>query len=184
MTRRTRGVSLPAADRRVDALLDWMARLLRLLPDATSALQPGRVDSPEITLVSLAAVEERAKPLQRTAPSRRTKVPRGGRCRFTNRVLAHVRSSGGPTGTAQSLFRLDRSSPSCRLLKLNSIEPPWYVTRMPGGVGGAAPRGVPLSRSITGRFASDWVAAFRRNHWPLCFGFRRLPPTIQRIAGS
>jgi hypothetical protein len=22
---------------------------------------------------------------------------------------------------------------------LNPIEPPWYVTRMPGGVGGAAP---------------------------------------------
>ena len=31
--------------------------------------------------------------------------------------------------------------------KFNPIEPPWYVTRMPGGVGGAAPRGVPLSRS-------------------------------------
>jgi hypothetical protein len=23
--------------------------------------------------------------------------------------------------------------------RLNSVEPPWYVTRMPGGVGGAAP---------------------------------------------
>jgi hypothetical protein len=33
------------------------------------------------------------------------------------------------------------------LLKLNLVEPPWYVTRMPGGVGGVAPRGVPLSRS-------------------------------------
>jgi hypothetical protein len=33
------------------------------------------------------------------------------------------------------------------LLKLNPVEPPWYVTRMPGGVGGVAPRGVPLSRS-------------------------------------
>jgi hypothetical protein len=27
--------------------------------------------------------------------------------------------------------------------KLNPVEPPRYVTRMPGGVGGAAPRGVP-----------------------------------------
>jgi hypothetical protein len=35
------------------------------------------------------------------------------------------------------------------LSKLNPVEPPWYVTRMPGGVGGVAPRGVPLSRSIT-----------------------------------
>ena len=32
--------------------------------------------------------------------------------------------------------------------RLNPIEPPWYATRMPGGVGGAAPRGAPLSRSI------------------------------------
>ena len=32
------------------------------------------------------------------------------------------------------------------LTKLNPVEPPWYVTRMPGGVGGVAPRGVPLSR--------------------------------------
>jgi len=23
--------------------------------------------------------------------------------------------------------------------RLNLVEPPWYVTRMPGGVGGAAP---------------------------------------------
>jgi hypothetical protein len=29
----------------------------------------------------------------------------------------------------------------------NPVEPPWYVTRLPGGVGGVAPRGVPLSRS-------------------------------------
>jgi hypothetical protein len=34
------------------------------------------------------------------------------------------------------------------LPKLNPVEPPWYVTRMPGGVGGAAPQGVPLSRSL------------------------------------
>jgi hypothetical protein len=36
-------------------------------------------------------------------------------------------------------------SPDCMSLhKLNPVEPPWYVTRMPGEV---APRGVPLSRS-------------------------------------
>ena len=39
------------------------------------------------------------------------------------------------------------------LTKLNPVEPPWYVTRMPGGVGGEAPRGVPLSQSI--RF-TEW----------------------------
>src|ERR1700758_2695927 len=37
--------------------------------------------------------------------------------------------------------------PKARLYKPNPDEPPWYVTRMPGGVGGVAPRGVPLSRS-------------------------------------
>jgi hypothetical protein len=31
---------------------------------------------------------------------------------------------------------------------LNPIEPPWYVTRMPGGVRGAEPQGSPLSRSM------------------------------------
>src|SRR3984957_5695922 len=36
----------------------------------------------------------------------------------------------------------------------NPIEPPWYVTRMPGGVGGVAPRGVPLSRSMGDSIAS------------------------------
>src|SRR5438132_6425951 len=35
------------------------------------------------------------------------------------------------------------------LSKLNPVEPPWYVTRMPGGGGGVVPRGVPLSRSLT-----------------------------------
>ncbi len=33
-------------------------------------------------------------------------------------------------------------------MTLNPVEPPWYVNRMPGGVGGAAPRGAPLSRSL------------------------------------
>jgi hypothetical protein len=41
--------------------------------------------------------------------------------------------------------------------RLNPIEPPWYATRMPGGVGGAAPRGAPLSRSI--RFITCWFCA-------------------------
>ena len=40
--------------------------------------------------------------------------------------------------------------------RLNPVEPPWYATRMSGGVGGVAPRGVPLSRSmrLIGRFGS------------------------------
>src|SRR5947209_9136317 len=92
-----------------------MARLLRLLPDPTRAHEPGSVDPPKITLVSLAAVAERAQSLQRTAPSWRAKVPCSGRRRFTDGVLAHVRTPGGPTSSAQPLFRLTRSPPTpCR----------------------------------------------------------------------
>src|ERR1700757_4209652 len=75
---------------------------------------PGGVDPPKITFVSLAAVAERAHSLQRTAPSWRTEVPCSGSRRFTDRVLAHVRTPGGPTGPAQPLLRLTRSpSTSC-----------------------------------------------------------------------
>src|SRR5258706_1061857 len=41
-----------------------------------------------------------------------------------------------------------KPAPESPALQANPIEPPRYVTRMPGGVGGVAPRGVPLSRSI------------------------------------
>ena len=64
---------------------------------------------------SLAAVAERAQPLQRTAPSWRTQVQCSGRRRFTDGALAHVRTPGGPTSLAQPLFRLTRSSPTPRL---------------------------------------------------------------------
>src|SRR5437870_3894462 len=89
-----------------------MARLLRFLPDPTCAHEPGSVDPPKITRVSLAAVAERAQPFQRTAPTRRTKVQCSGRRRFTDRVLAHVRTSGGPTSAAQLLLPLTRSAPT------------------------------------------------------------------------
>src|SRR5712691_6579446 len=49
-----------AADRRPDAIPHRMARLLRLLPDPTCAHEPRSVDPPKITLVSLAAMAERA----------------------------------------------------------------------------------------------------------------------------
>src|SRR4029077_3256732 len=104
-----------AADRRPDAIPHWMARLLRLLPDPTRAHEPGSVDPPKITLVSLAAMAERAQSLQRTAPSWRAKVQCSSRRRFTDGVLAHVRTPGGPTSSAQPLFRLIRSPPTpCR----------------------------------------------------------------------
>ena len=130
----------------VSVLPDRLARILRLLRDSKSALQPRRVDSSEITHVPLAAVAERAKPLSRSCadvayPSSSQRLP-----------PAHRPDSGAcpvirrSNSTAKSLFRFDRSTPTQLFLpKLNSIEPPWYVTRMPGGVTGTAREGLPMS---------------------------------------
>ena len=54
----------------------------------------------------------RQKPLRGATPSRRSKVPSGGRGSFTNRVMAHVRTPGGPTSPTQRLFRDARCSPN------------------------------------------------------------------------
>src|SRR5271167_1138267 len=89
-----------------------MARILRLLPDPSCAHEPGSVDPPKITLVSLAAVAERAKSLQGTTPTWRAKVPGSGRGRFTDGLLAHVRTPSGPTGPAEPRLRLPWSAPA------------------------------------------------------------------------
>src|SRR5271168_3825874 len=93
-----------ADSRGTDAISHRMARLLRLLPDPPSAHKPGGVDPPKITLVSLAAVGERAQSLQRTAPPRRVTVQSSGRRRFADGNLAHVRASSGPIGPAKPLL--------------------------------------------------------------------------------
>jgi len=89
-----------------------MARLLRLLPDSASPHKPRSVDPSKIAFVSLAAMANQAKPLRGVTPSRRSKVPGGGRRWFTNGALAHVRTSGGPASPTQRLFRVARSSPN------------------------------------------------------------------------
>src|SRR5689334_14584080 len=68
-------------------------------------------------------------------------------CLDAHNCLAHVRTPGGPRSPAQPLLRLPRSSQTSCPPKFNPVEPSWYVTSMPCGVGGAAPQGVPLSRS-------------------------------------
>ena len=88
------------------------ARLLWLLPDPMGVHSARSVDSPKIAVVSLAAVANRAKPLQGATPSRRRKIPGSGCGWFTHRSLAYVRTPGGPTSPAQRLFQLPRSSPN------------------------------------------------------------------------
>src|SRR5438270_11525373 len=140
-----------------------MARLLRLLPDPSRAHEPGSVDPPKITLVSLAAVAERAQSLQRTAPSWRAKVPCTGRRRFTDGVLANVRTPGGPTSPAQPLFRLTRSPPTpclCPSLTQSNRRGTDPYARWWGR---GASRGVPLSQSWVELSRSRWrdlVTAF------------------------
>jgi Reverse transcriptase (RNA-dependent DNA polymerase)/Group II intron, maturase-specific domain len=107
MTRWTRGISLQQLiEDLTPYLLGWRGYFG--LPDPTCAHQPGSVDPPKITLVSLAAVAERAQPLQRAAPSWRIQVQCSG-CRwFVDGVLAHVWTPGGPTGPPQSRVQLSR----------------------------------------------------------------------------
>ena len=59
-------------------------------------------------------------------------APRSSRRRFTDGVLAHVRTPGGPTSPAQPLFRLTPVFPDFMSLpRLNPVEPPWYGTVCP-----------------------------------------------------
>ncbi len=53
------GTIAGAGDRRFASIPDWMAQLLRLLPDPACAHKPGGKDPPKTTHVSLAAVAER-----------------------------------------------------------------------------------------------------------------------------
>src|SRR5215831_17543470 len=58
-----------ASDRGSRAMPSRVARILWLLPDPTSAHQPGGMDPPKATSVPLAAMAKRPQPLQRTAPA-------------------------------------------------------------------------------------------------------------------
>jgi hypothetical protein len=87
------------------------------------------------------------------------------RCRFPERILAHVKTFGGADGTAQPRLRLSRPAPPLLCaLKLNPVEPRRYATRMPGGCGrGDAARRPPiLSRSMPGRHQSEHPVAITR----------------------
>jgi hypothetical protein len=87
-----------------------------------------------------------AAPFQRTAPPWRVAVANSGCGRFTDGLLADVRTPGGPSGPAQPATTTlihSASHDSTFRPRLNPVEPPSYETRMPGGVGGVTSRHVP-----------------------------------------
>jgi hypothetical protein len=135
-----------ADDRGTEAIPYRVARLIRLLPDPACAHEPGSVDSPKITLVSLAAVAERAQLLHGTAPSWHTEIPSSGRGRFTDGILANAfnRLCATPT-SIQSVSPAFMWPP-----KLNLIEPPWYGPICSVVWEGGAVRGppIPINRVI------------------------------------
>ena len=123
-----------------------MARLLRLLRDPAGTDEPGSVDPPKITFISLAAVgngQNRFKDLRRRGVSVfRAAVAAGSPTGFSRMS----RTSGGPCGPAQRSLRIPLGLPDSTFgIRLNPIEPPWYAARMPGGEGGAAHGAAPPS---------------------------------------
>ena len=147
MTRRTRGISLPQLiEELTPYLIGWRATSASARPHGCSPTWKrgfaedyarifggsGRTGTTASTNCAVAAYRSS---MQRSPPVRR----RGfGACPDTRR-------SNRPCATTTSTLSV--FSDSMSLSRLNPVEPPWYVTRMPGGVGGVAPRGVPLSRS-------------------------------------
>ncbi|MER8537716.1 hypothetical protein NKH61_34435 [Mesorhizobium sp. M1005] len=111
MTRRTRGISLPQLVKELKPYLIGWRGYFGFCQTPRVLTKLGSVDPPKITYVSLAAMGERAQPLQGAAPSWRAKAPGRGCCRFTDGILAHVRTPGGPTGPAQPTLRVARSPP-------------------------------------------------------------------------
>ncbi len=112
MTRRTRGFSLQQLIKELKPYIVGWRGYFGFCQTPRSPHKPRSVDPSKIAFVSLAAMANQAKPLRGVTPSRRSKVPSGGRGWFTNRALAHVRTPGGPTSPTQRLFRVARSSPN------------------------------------------------------------------------
>ena len=112
MTRRTRGFSLQQLIKELKPYIMGWRGYFGFCQTPRSPHEPRSVDPSKIAFVSLAAMANQAKPLRGVTPSRRSKVPGSGRRWFTNRAMAHVRTSSGPTGPTQRLFRDARSSPN------------------------------------------------------------------------
>jgi hypothetical protein len=114
----------------------------------------GTTASTNCAAVACHSSEQRLRPVHR---------PASGVCQDTRR-------SKRPCATT-TLIHLASPDSTFRT-RLNPVEPPWYETRMPGGVGGAALKGVLLSRPAAAtntypkdvRFGSEFARTARR--WP------------------
>ena len=149
MTRRTRGISLPQLiEELAPYLIGWRSYFgFRQSPRVCSRTWKrgsaedyarifggsGRTGTTASTNCAVAVYQSS---MQRSPPVRR----RGsGVCPDTRRFSKHCATTTSTHSVSPASMSLPQHNP---------VEPPWYVTRMPGGVGGVAPRGVPLSRSM------------------------------------
>src|SRR5208337_4536371 len=136
--------TVTAFDRSAPPIRPWLRRNVTS-PTATTSwsisISKRSVDPSKIAFVSLAPVANQAKPLRGVTPSRHIEVQCGGGGRLG--PLANVRTPVGPTGAAHRYFDslgLPRiyAPAQAELDRTAAVR-----TRMPGGVGGAAPRGAP-----------------------------------------
>src|SRR6516225_6172597 len=151
MTRRTRGISLPQLIEELSPyLIGWrgyfgfcqtprvLTNLRRGFAEDYARIFGGSGRTGTTASMNCAIVAYRSS-MRRSPPVRR---PVSGAC-------PDIRRSNRPCATTISTHSVSPDSMSRS--RLNPVEPPWYATRTPGGVGGVAPRGVPLSRSSAQR---------------------------------
>jgi hypothetical protein len=87
-------------------------KAVELTPGGLSRVAPRRLrrSRGRLTAGQKSAEGIVGQPLQGTATPWRAEVPRRGCRRLADGILAHVRTSGGPTGPAQPVFRRPRSA--------------------------------------------------------------------------
>ena len=135
-----------ADDRLVEAVSARLAKLLWLQPGPVGASRLGGTGPPETPHGDLAAVGKWADPIRQLTATGRAAHESSCSCRLPDWFLGNVASCGRPASAAHCLLRLARlASTSSRFERLSSSEPPWYGTRMPGGVTGKAREGLPMS---------------------------------------
>ncbi len=145
MTRRTRGISLPQLIKELKPyLIGWrgyfgFCQTPRMLTNMEAWIR---------RRLRLYLWRQWANGHNRFNELRRRGVPKFSAAAAAGSPTGFWRMSGDPAVQQALRNHCFESLGLPRLyVSAQAFEPPWYVTRMPGGVGGAASRGVPLSRS-------------------------------------